>query len=925
MSEHMPKCVPFLVCAALLLAPSCASTSTAEVDAEQAKTLAQAGTPGASDASKPDAPKGDTPASGDADGKTGEKDGKGEVAKSEDGKPEASDAEKKAKEKEEKEKKEREEAQKNWESKTEKLAKTSGLFTVWSDESTLLLELDETVLGREFLYGAGLGSGAGSSGLYRGAMVTDTDAVLHFERRGEKKVVLVATNSRFMEAGDSLEQRMLDEVTSDSVIKAFDLVAENKDEKRVLVNLGDWLSDDNLQLARGLPGKYSIAKDLSRIEQVANFPKNLEIDHELQMTGSREGGNLTLADARGLAVKVHHSLCALPDDGYKPRAFDQRVGYFFTERKDLFDIYSDDPVHRFINRWRLQKKDPSAEVSDPVQPITYWIENTTPKAWRDAVKKGIEAWEPAFRKAGFSNAIIAKQMPEDADWDPADVRYAVVRWSADEDVGFAIGPSRIDPRTGEIIDADITMQANFLAIYRERFERYVSDLASTTKEEIRAGIAQRFAREMPENFDPRMCKLAGDELVAQAAQAATIASFIRPESFDTDAFLAAMLTEVVSHEVGHTLGLRHNYKSSTWLGLDGLAASGQTAQQGLVGSVMDYVAINIAGPGKPQGEYFPSAVGPYDRWAIEYGYTETGSNEQAVLGSIAGRSAEPGLDYGTDEDWFMGDPFASTWDLGSDPVAFAEEQVRLAEEGFKLLAAKGAEKGEGFHQYSRFFGMMVGHYNRNYRDLERFLWGVEMNRDLVGQEGGRQPLVLVDASTQRRALDILINKGLTWRGGIPDSQRLLLSNKKVGDFGEWFDPWSFDPLPRIVNNSRYGVLASLFDSELLERLASMSALDGQDALTPVELTDKLFAAVWGSEKPDEHDRWTQADCTDLLIEGLTRRTTPDTTALYDSLLNRVEQRAKLYAQSGDRQVAAHGAWLTGRIERFRNRQVTEGL
>lgn len=919
--SHRPA---LALAAALLVATACSSTpegapsgdqaqeAAAVAKAEAAKTDAAQGDGAKTDGAKSDAPKPDA--------------GKGEVAKSDDAnKPELSDAEKKAKEKEEKEKKEKEEAKKNWESKTEKLTKTTGLFTVWSDDSTLLLELDETVLGRPFLYGAGLGSGAGSNGVYRGAMVSDTDAILRFDRRGEKKVVLVAENSRFLEPGDSQQQRMLDDVTSESVIKAFDLVAENKDEKRVLINLGDWLSDDNLQLARGLPGKYGLAKDLGRITKVGNYPKNLEIDQELQFTGPREAGNLTLADGRGVRVKVHNSLCALPEGGYQPRHFDQRVGYFFTERKDLFDIYSNDPVHRFINRWRLQKKDPSAEVSDPVQPIVYWIENTTPKEWREAVKKGIEAWEPAFRKAGFSNAIIAKQMPEDADWDPADVRYAVVRWSADEDVNFAIGPSRIDPRTGEIIDADITMQAGFLNIYRERFDKYVADLAMTSKEQILADIGQRMSRKLPENFDPRLCQFAGSELVAQAAQAATIASFVRPEEFDVNEFLAAMLTEVVAHEVGHTLGLRHNFKSSTWLGLDAMGKVGDTAQQGLVGSVMDYTAINLAGPGKPQGEYFASAVGPADRWAIEYGYTETGSNEKAVLESIANRSPQPGLDYGTDEDAFMGDPYTATWDLGADPVAFAAEQVSLAEEGFKQLASKGAEKGEGFDRYSRFFAMMASHYNNNYRGLDRFLWGVRMNRDVVGQEGGRPPLVLVDPGTQRKALDLLINKGLTWRGGIPDSQRLLLANKKVGSFGEWFDFWSFDPLPRVVNNSRYGVLASLLDHDLLERLSAQAQLSGKDALTPVELTDKVFAAVWGGEQPDEHDRWTQADCVDLLIYGLQRRTTPDTTALYDSLLNRVEQRCKVYAQSPDRQVAAHGGWLVGRIERFRNRQVTEGV
>jgi hypothetical protein len=906
----MPPTLALPLLLSALLGAGCATTDDAPAapsgDATPSKATAKADTDEASKAtSKADS------GSGGKSGGDSDKD--------------LSEEEKKAKEKEEKEKKEKEEAKKKWESATEDLERTTGYFTSWHDEEKLLLELDEDAFDRTFLYGAGLGSGAGSGRLYRGAMLWDTDQVLHFEKRGEKQVVLVAENNRYVEPGDAIEKRMLDEVTSSSIIQTFKVAAEDEDAGKVLIDLGDWFASDNFELAKGVSGKYSASKELARFDKVGNFPRNLEVDMELVLTGSRSGGNLTMADSRGLTVKVHHSFCAPPEPGYKPRLSDQRVGYFLTERKDLFDIYSEDPVHRYVNRWRLQKKDPTAEVSDPVQPITYWIENSTPKAWRDAVRKGIEMWEPAFRKAGFSNGIVARQMPEDADWDPADIRYSVVRWSSDENVTFAIGPSRTDPRTGEIFDADITMQAGFLHVYRERFNKYVADLTSRPKAEVLAEIDQRMSRSMPEGFDPRLCQMGGTEMLDQAAWAATMSAIVR-EDFDVDDFLAAMLTDVVAHEVGHTLGLRHNFKSSTWLDLGGLAAAEQTAQKGLVGSVMDYTGINLAAPGKPQGEYFASAVGPYDVWAVEYGYTEFGSNEQAGLKAIASRSPEPGLDYGTDEDLFMGDPFAAQWDLGNDPVGFAAEQIRLAEEGFAKLAEKGAGDGDGYHRYSRFYAMMASHYNRYWRNLDRFLWGVSMNRDLVGQEGGRPPIEFVDPATQRRAIDLMVDKALTWRGGIPDEQRMLLSNKKYGSFGEWYDPWDFDPLPRVVNSSRYYVLASLLNPFVFELLGTQARLsEGADPLTPAELTQRISTTVWAADTPDEHDRWTQSDLVDLAIRGLEWRTTPDAKALYDSLLTRAAARAAQYAGSSDAQVAAHGDWLAGRIKRYRERQVFEEL
>ncbi len=813
-----------------------------------------------------------------------------------------------------------EDDQEGWDEKLEDLEEATGLFKLHHSDSQLLLELDKESLGRDFLYYGALNSGAGSGSVYRGAMLWETEFILRFEKRGDEKIVLIARNARYQDAGDSREQAMLDDVTSEGILRSFDFEAELEDAERYLIDLGSWFLSDNLELADSAPGSgYSVDDDLSLFTNIGAYPRNMEIDQELILSGGKDG-NLTQADPGSLLLRVRHSLCALPEEGYKPREFDQRVGYFYTERKDIFDVDSVDPVTRFVNRWRLAKKDPSADVSDPVKPITFWIENSTPKRWRDAVRAGIEAWEPAFRKAGFSNGIVAKQMPEDADWEPGDVRYAVVRWSADENAGFAIGPSRVDPRTGEIFDADITMQESFVRGYGAQFDSYVDDLNGRSKEQIR--VDYHAAKDAPPSqSDLHGCKLAGNERQLQAARVMALAGALQPE-FDREKFLQAMVTEVVAHEVGHTIGLRHNFKSSTWRPVDELGNVEETAKNGLIGSVMDYNPVNMVPPGTKQGEFFASAPGPYDLWAIEYGYSEHGSNEESALSSIANRSHTNGLDFGTDEDSFIGDALCQVWDLGKNPLDFAEQQIELAEVGLSKLREKGAKDGEGYHRYSRWYRMFTGHYQGSYNGLGRFLGGWTFNRDLVGQEEGRPPITPIDLAMQTRSLDLLCDRGLRWTGGISDADRVLLSNPKFGPFGEWFRFWSMEHVTELVNISRYRILVQLIDGRLYTRLGTQSRmLSGKsETLTPHAVADKVYGAVWVSE-PDEHDRWMQSDFLTLVVSELGLDQTPDNTALFNSLLRRVEESCTTYSNSSDRLVAAHGEWLLEKIKLYRNRQM----
>jgi hypothetical protein len=401
-----------------------------------------------------------------------------------------------------------------------------------------------------------------------------------------------------------------------------------------------------------------------------------------------------------------------------------------------------------------------------------------------------------------------------------------------------------------------------------------------------------------------------------------LAEALQPD-FDREAFLRAMVTEVVAHEVGHALGLRHNFKASTWRPAAELGDAAQTAKHGLVGSVMDYNPINLAAPGEPQGEFFASVPGPYDLWAIEYGYAEIeGSNVEGALAAIAARSPEPGLDFGTDEDLIVGDALCQVWDLGADPLDFAEQQIALAEAGLAKLREKGAKDGEGYHRYSRWYAMFARHYRRSYEDLGRFLGGWTLNRDLVGQEGGRPPIEPIDVVMQQRALDLLCDRGLAWTGGIPDADRLLLANPKFGPFGSWFGYWAMEQVTEAVNMARYWILLDLLDGGLYTRLGTQSRLAEGTGLDPHAVATRVFERVW-SETPDEHDRWTQVDFVALVTGELGYDYPPDVRALFEILLDRCGERAATYTTAADPVIAAHGRSLGERIRRYRERQLVE--
>ena len=476
----------------------------------------------------------------------------------------------------------------------------------------------------------------------------------------------------------------------------------------------------------------------------------------------------TVPDSRGLTVNVHYSISLLPQTGYHSRLADDRVGYFLTVVKDFSKRSDRDRFIRYINRWNLQKADPLADLSPPKRPIVFWIEKTVPFQYRKPIREGILEWNKAFEKAGFANALEVRQQPDDADWDPEDINYNTFRWIT-AGAAFAMGPSRVNPITGEILDADIIFDADFLSSWKNQYDILTPKVPPNAAADFAAlaGLGyEEPAGILPESHDQlhSTCSF-GRGMASQLALGSL--ALDGPAKSLGPAELKKLVLQVVKfaamREVGHTLGLRHNFKGSGLYTLDEINAPEKTKETGLGSSVMDYYPINLMPKGHKQGDYFSTTIGVYDYWAIEYGYKPLPGGtdgESADLKKIASRSGEPGLAYATDEEarFTDPDPLVNRFDLGKDPIQFAKTRKQLAAELLPGLIDRLAEPGESYERTRKAFDLLLEIQGNAMHFVSRLIGGVYVNRSHKGDLNAKPPFVVVEAAQQREALALLASE-----------------------------------------------------------------------------------------------------------------------------------------------------------------------
>jgi len=585
-----------------------------------------------------------------------------------------------------------------------------------------------------------------------------------------KSIQWVLKNTTFTATNGTPAARATERSFPNGLLGSTKILSQpHPDRKSILINISELLVTDLPGFAAVLkdvykPGDYKFDKGNSAVANAKAFPENVLFEVALHYTcDNPKVGSLTLPDTRSVPLVVKYDFSAIKETGYKSRLADDRVGHFLTVHEDFSSDHPATPFVRHIHRWQLEKSDPSAALSVPKQPIVFWLENTIPAEYRDSMREGALLWNKAFEKIGFRDAIIVKQQPDDADWDPADSRYSTIRWFAGVDASFAIGPSRANPFTGQIYDADIGFSEGIIRSVRRQADEFFQPTLPGAHATDAMGGAGASEAATPFGWCRNiryMCEYA-DGLAQQAAFGMNVIDSRGDWSPEVEQKLMhEYLVEVTAHEVGHTLGLRHNFRASSMLRADELMDLEKTSEIGQSGSVMDYNPIVIAPKGKKQGNFVPVTLGPYDFWAIEYAYKPC-VNEKEDLAKIAARSAEPQLAYGTDED-AMGtysassiDPLANQFDQSSDPLAYFQTRVAVINELWANMESKLVREGEGYQILRRTVGHGLNEYYRSLVTSSKFIGGIYHYRDHSGDPNGRSPFVPVPADKQREALDFL--------------------------------------------------------------------------------------------------------------------------------------------------------------------------
>ena len=683
-----------------------------------------------------------------------------------------------------------------------------GFFETYQDPETsdIYFVINKDQLNEEFIYFAHVINGVVASRRNKGSYLDNGVFVIekHFDT-----LRLSRLNTSFSLNKDTALAKSEGANISDSVLTSLSIKATDEEESKFLVDVTNLFLSEQLTVIKPISrpndddsfrwGKVSTTK--SKINRILNYPENTDIEVELVIENppSRDYEEEDAADPRNVSIKIRYSFIGMPDNNFEPRIADQSIGYFSEK---ITDLSSDDatPYIDLIHKWDLQKKNPDLEVSEPIKPITFWLENTTPKKFRGYITKGLLAWNDAFLRAGIKNAIEVKIQPDNAKWDAGDIRYNVLRWTSSPNAPFGgYGPSFVNPRTGEIIGADIMLE-------------WVYATNRLTIEDIFNG-----------SHESSECS------IASLMQEGNIMGYLTAVDKEDPKILEQSIIRLTLHEVGHTLGLNHNFKASFLHDSKNIHNQELTQEVGLTSSVMEYPAVNLAPKGIDQGDYYDTRTGPYDLWAIEFGYKPKLSSKERTL--LLNKSNLPEYMFANDSEDMRSpgkgiDPRAMTNDLTNEPIIYAEQRIELVNDTLLKLPNILANKANSWEEYRNAHKILLRETKRSLDTVSRYIGGVYVNRSTPSQKSNQLPYVPVPIEKQRKAMQVLSKHAFSMNA-FPVNNELLnlvqIERRGFDLYGEHEDP----QVHKAILNIQKGVLDQLLSPWVLYRITDTN-LYGSD-------------------------------------------------------------------------------------------------
>lgn len=831
------------------------------------------------------------------------------------------------------------------------------LYTLWirKKDSQMYAELPSGFASQKYFFALTIASGDQFAGLQSGEMYV-------YWRQYDKRLALIEPNVETRSTGDDESKASVNRLFTDRVVLDVPIVTMGPgggpviDMDQLLVGqAANFFGMQLMQSSLRTPQRPAMGH-LYSLKTAKAFPENVEIAYEVPTPG-------------GQLKSLHYSISRMPENtSYKPRKADERIGYFVTAYSDLGKYTDRETRTRYITRWNLEKRDKSLALSPPKTPIRFYVENTTPVRYRRWVKQGVLYWNKAFEKVGLLDAIEVEYQDastgQHMDKDPEDVRYNFIRW-LNNNIGTAIGPSRVNPMTGQILDADIVLTDGWIRHYWNQYHEVLPQLAMegmsaetlawladhpdwdprvrlaspAQRPEVMAQIAREAAQPYAGHpaasaTDSRWIgKSEYDGLIGRTSQVSGLCMAASGKGMDLavlrmhldllaaeqvaadkkdeekkeeekkdgekkedekkdgekkeeakkdekkeekknlldgipEEFIGPLVAELVAHEVGHTLGLRHNFKATGIYSLAEINSAKMKGQKPFAGSVMDYIPVNMnVSGGEQQGDITMFQIGPYDEWVIEYGYT---FNED--LKPILDRVAEPELAYATDEDTGGPDPLARRYDFSKNPLDYANDQMRLAKHHRERIIDKFVKDGESWSYARRGYEMTLFLQTRALSTIANWIGGSSINRDKKGDKNGRAPIEVIDPQMQRDALKFVIDNsfedgafGLT-----PDLLTRMTVDKWLDDGG--FSVWSTDPTWPVhdrIMGIQATTLTLVMNPTTLRRVYDneIQVPSDKDALTLPELLQTISANIWREldSKPEK-----QATARQPLISSLRR-------------------------------------------------------